>query len=403
VSAVPLQTMVVLLFPARAPRSFAGFGESAGGGIDALPRQDARARIGQLQEVQAALLGSEYLKSRRLARWPLGRVRFAPEDGLGPGHADVFLLTHTAGVALWEAWIPVPTHPLDAARYIGWLRSDADGSPAAVLRERIASATPQIPSLTVTGEGFPFTILRSLGSEPPLSAIVTGQGPDLVRLLYLDRSTLPFKPGLVKAELRRDFCLRDGGISLLAQRSALDLRTGEQMAASPSGLPVLPPRSALPLLITIELLLIEREVLRLFHDRLSRADVSGSLPGLLELKAELLDGLEEYRGTVAESNRFSSDVTAYGQQVLGLDTLHQALATRLDSLTFEITTKYQHATNVLQFSLTVVIGALQAASVGAVVAAVHYTHDLLPVAAWAAGAGLAAGSAITLLLRRRLR
>jgi hypothetical protein len=157
------------------------------------------------------------------------------------------------------------------------------------------------------------------------------------------------------------------------------------------------------LLTTIELLLIEREVLRLFHDRLARADVTASLPGLLELKTQLLDGLEEYRGTVAEPNRFSGEVTAYGQQVLGLDTLHQALATRLDSLTFEITTGYQRTTNVLQFSLTVVIGALQAASVAAVVAAVPYAHDLLPVAAWAAGAGLAAASAITVLLWRRLR
>jgi len=144
-------------------------------------------------------------------------------------------------------------------------------------------------------------------------------------------------------------------------------------------------------------------VLRLFHGRLSQGGVTTSLPGLLALKAELLDGLEEYRGTVAESNRFSGEVTAYGQQVLGLDTLHQALAVRLDSLTFEITTSYQHTTNVLQFSLTVVIGALQAASLAAVVAATRYAHDLPPVLAWAAGAGLAAAATITVLLWRRLR
>jgi len=396
--------MFVLLVPARVPRSFAGFGGYLPGGVDALPREDAQARTGQLQEVLAALLGREYLESRRLARWPLGRVRFpAAPDGDGPGHADVFLVTHTAGAALWECWLPAPAQPLDAARWIGWLRPDTGRSPAAVLYERLTAASGQVQAPPGAADAFPFTIVRSPDSDPPLPAITARHGPDLVRLLYLDRSALPFKPEVTAAELRRDFCLRDGGISLLSQRGAVDLRTGEQMAAGPGGPLVLPPRSALPLLITLELLLIEREVLRLFHGRLSQAGVTTSLPGLLALKAELLDGLEEYRGTVAESNRFSGEATAYGQQVLGLDTLHQALATRLDSLTFEITTSYQHTTNVLQFSLTIVIGALQAASLAAVVAATHYARDLLPVAAWAAGAGLAAASAITVLLWRRLR
>jgi hypothetical protein len=401
--AAPLQTMFVLLFPARAPQPFTGFGDGLPTGIGILPEGDAQARTAQLAEVQAALLGSEYLHSHRLARWPLGRIRLAPSgDGQPPGHADVFLVTHTAGAAVWECWLAAPTQPLDAGRYVGWLRPDIGGSPAAALREQLTRASGQDRAPAPAGEVFPFTIVRSPGAGPPLPALAASRGPDLVRLLYLDRSPLPFKPGVVDAELRRDFCLRDGGISLLSQRGAVDLRTGESMPAGPGGL-VLPPRSALPLLITIEMLIIEREVLRLFHDRLSGTGAASSLPGLLALKAELLDGLEEYRGTVAESNRFSSEVTAYGQRVLGLDTLHQALATRLENLTFEITTRYQHTTNVLQFSLTVVIGALQAASVAAVIAAARFGHHLAPALVWAAGAGLAAASAITVLLWRRLR
>jgi hypothetical protein len=403
VSAPPLQAMSVLLFPVRAPRSFAGFGNAPAGGLEALPAEDARARTDQLQQVQAALLGREYLESRRLARWPAGRVTFPPPDHLNaPSHADIFLLTHTAEAALWECWIPLPAQPLDAARHVRWLRTGNGASPAGVLVERLTSATSHTPSLAVTGEGFPFTIMRSPASEPPLPELLAVHGPDLVRLLYLDLSSLPFRREVIDAELERNFCLRDGGISLLSQRSAVDLRTGEHLPASPGGPLVLPPRSALPLLITVELLLIERQVLRLFHDRLTTT-VTTSLPSLLELKAELLDGLEEYRGTVAESNRFSSEVTAYGQRVLGLDTLHQALATRLENLTFEITTRYQHTTNVLQFSLTVVIGALQAASVAAVIATARFGHHLAPTLAWAAGAGLAAASAITVLLWRRLR
>jgi len=234
--------MFVLLVPARVPRSFAGFGTALPGGIDALPGEDAQARTGQLQEVQTALLGSEYLESRRLARWPLGRVRFTAAPGAdGPGHADVFLVTHTAGAALRECWLPAPAGPLDA-RYIGWLRPDTPGSPAAVLHERLTAASGQVQVPPGAGDVFPFTIVRSPDSDPPLPALLAGLGPDLVRLLYLDRSSLPFKPEVTAAELRRDFCLRDGGISLLAQRSALDLRTGEQMPADPGGSLVLAPR-----------------------------------------------------------------------------------------------------------------------------------------------------------------
>lgn len=402
-SGAVLQTMFVLLFPARVAQPFTGFGDSPGG-TGELPPGDAQARMDQLREVETALLGRQYLDSRRMARWPLGRVRLpTAADGTAPGHADVFLITHTSGAGLWECWIPAPARPLDAARYVTWLWPAADGSPAAVLREYVTGGGGPVPSPAGDREGFAFTILRTGGDRPPLGELVAAQGGDLVRLLYRDRSSLAFKDEVIEEELRRDFCLRDGGISLLSARGALDLRTGEGLAAGPGGSPVLPPRSALPLLITIELLLIEREVLRLFHGRLVHTDVPGSLPSLLDLKTDVLDGLEEYRGTVAESNRFSARVTAYGEQVLGLDSLYRSLTERLDGLTFEITTRYQRATNALQFALTLVLGALEAASVAAVIAAARYGPRLLPMAAWAAGAGLAAAGAITVMLRRRLR
>jgi hypothetical protein len=400
-SPVPLQTMFVLLFPARVPRSFAGIGE-VGEEVDPLPEADVQARMEQFDEAEVALLGVEYRESRRMTRLPFGRVRFPPPEGeRGPDHADVFLVTHTTGAALWECWIPAPDRPLDPALYVSWLRSDIDGSPAAMLRERLAAVGQRTASSAETEGGFPFTILRRPIGEPSLDSLVAEQGADLVRLLYLDRSMLAFKSSVVEEELRRDFCLREGGISLLSQRGALDLRTGEGLAISPGGL-VLAPRSALPLLISIELLLIERAVLQLFHARLSQTDAPESLPRLLELKAEVLDGLEEYRGTVAESNRFSGEVTAYGERLLGLDILHRALAERLESVTFEITTRYQQTMNVLQFSLLVVFGALTASSVAAVVAAGRYGQDSLPIVAWAVGTGLVAASAVILLLRRRL-
>jgi len=373
-------------------------------GFEPIPAGAARARMAQLHEIEVALLGVEYLRSRRITRLPVGRVRLPrPKGGSDPEHADVFLVTHTTGVALWEAWIPLPDQPLDAVRFVEWLRSDVTASPAALLQERIASLDADESGANGVDDGFPFTILRHPPDVPSIDAIATQHGGELVQLLYLDRSRLAFKPGVIDEELARDFCLREGGISLLGARSALDLRTGEAMVADPDDGVVLAPRSALPLLVSVELLLLERAVLRLFHRRLVDADVPGSLARLVDLKAEVLDGLEEYRGTVAESNRFSSEVTGYGEQVLGLDVLYRTLNERLDSVTFDITTSYQRTTNVLQFSLTVVLGALQASSVAAVISSVRYVHRPLVVLAWAVGAGLAAASIITLLLRRRLR
>lgn len=395
--------MFVVLFPVPAPRDFAGFGGSIDG-IDPLPPDALRARMDQLHDVQAALLGQEYLESRRITRWPLGRIGL-PDDagGTGPTSADVFLVTHTAGGALWEAWMAPPDQPLDPARFVSWLRPDQDTSPVAVLREHIADITRELLSAQGPDEGFPFTALRLPGEAAPVETVVADHAEDLVRILYLDKSRLAFKRTVVDEELARDFCLRDGGISLLATRGALDLRVGESLGADPASGTILAPRSALPLLVSIELLLVERMVLQMFLRQVAGSAVPRSLSYLLELKSEMLDGLAEYRGTVAESNRFSAEVTSYGEAVLGLDVLYATLTERLDALTFDITTRYQQSTNTLQFALTVVLGSFQAASVAAVIASVAYRQGPLLVLAWAAGTALAAAATITTLLRRHLR
>ena len=396
------QVVFVVLFPVPAPPgSFAGFPRPADG-IDPLPEAAVQARMDQLHDVQAAILGQEYLASRRATRWPLGRVRLPEDGGTGPPFADVFLVTHTAGGALWEAWMAAPDQQLEPDRFLSWLRSDQKG-PVAVLREALERLSRELLSGEGPDEGFPFTVLRLPGDTAPLDAVVAAHADDLVRVLYLDRSKLAFKRQIVDEELARDFCLREGGISLVAGRGALDLRVGEGVGSDPASDTVLAPRSALPLLISIELLLVERVVLQMFLRRVAGGAVPQSLSHLLELKTEMLDGLAEYRGTVAESNRFSAEVTSYGEKVLGLDVLYATLTERLDALTFDITTRYQQSTNTLQFALTVVLGSFQAASVAAVIASVAYRQGPLLVLAWAAGTALAAATSITALLRRRLR
>jgi len=214
-----------------------------------------------------------------------------------------------------------------------------------------------------------------------VETVVADHAEDLVRVLYLDKSLLAFKRTVVEEELARDFCLRDGGISLVAARGALDLRVGERLETDSASGTVLVPRSALPLLVAIELLLVERVILQMFLRQVAGSAVPRSLSHLLELKSEMLDGLAEYRGTVAESNRFSAEVTSYGEAVLGLDVLYATLTERLDALTFDITTRYQQSTNTLQFALTVVLGSFQAASVAAVIASVAYRQGPLLVLA----------------------
>ena len=156
----------MLLFPTRVPSSFTGFGELPEQ-VEELPAADAQARMAQLHDVELSLLGKSYLASRRLDRRPLGRIRLAPDPGEGePDHADAFLLTHTAGAAPWECWLPLPAQPLDAGRQVARLQPDGEGSPAALLRERIGVIDRPISSLPQLEDGFLFTILRTRQLEP---------------------------------------------------------------------------------------------------------------------------------------------------------------------------------------------------------------------------------------------
>lgn len=107
--------------------------------------------------------------------------------------------------------------------------------------------------------------------------------------------------------------------------------------------------------------------------------------------------------TVATSNRFSDEVTAYGQRVLGVDELYRALTDKLDGITFEITTRYEQTTNVLEFWLTILITAVSAGALAASVAGVAYPGQPLAMLAWAGAVGLATALVVALLLRGRLR
>ena len=397
-TALLVEPTFVLLFSIRLKGPFKGFG-TPHPGVAALPAEASQAYTVGLAEFERRLLGKAFLETRRIIRWPLGRIALAGLAADAPVHADVFLLSHKSGVALWEVWLPAPVQPFDATCWIGWLDAEIEDGLVARLWRVLGSVNHGIAGKTAwSGLYFPLTFLNvPLHS---LTGIVERHGPDIVRLLFLDRSRRALKAEVVSEELARDYCAREGGMTLLARRSGLDLHEREDAAeeALPAGLP---PKSALPFLITIELLLLEHAVLQHLYDRLSR-HVPQSVEELIALKQEVIDGLEEYYGAITNATRFSDTVTVDGERLLGVEGIYDAVMERLEAVSFTITTRSQRHTTLLQFWLTIVFGASEIGFIAAGIATWHYRTELWTVLAWTVGAALITGLGLAALLRGKI-
>jgi hypothetical protein len=399
---IVVEPAFVLLFSIRLKGAFKGFGEPHPG-VATLPAVESQAYTTGLADVERRLLGKTFLEARRITRWPLGRIalgaREGGESGGAPAHADVYLLSHKSGVALWEVWIPATAQSFDAARWIGWLDPEAEDGLVARLWRMLGSVNREITGKSAwSGLYFPLSLLRV--PQHPLETIVKHHGPDIVRLLFLDRSDRPLKPELVSEELARDYCARQGGMTLLARRSGLDLHDRKDVDED-SHSASLPPRSALPFLITLELLLLEHAVLQHLYDRLSR-HMPRSVEELIALKQEVIDGLEEYYGAITSATRFSDAVTADGERLLGVGDIYDAVMERLEAVSFAITTRSQRHMTVLQFWLTIVFGASEIGFIAASIATWYYRSGLGVVLAWTVGASLVSGLILVMLLRGKV-
>lgn len=62
-------------------------------------------------------------------------------------YADIFLLAHKSGVALWEVWLPAPDQALDPTRWIAWLDPESDGGLVAQLWRTLAPAPAAVGSI----------------------------------------------------------------------------------------------------------------------------------------------------------------------------------------------------------------------------------------------------------------
>jgi hypothetical protein len=387
----------LLLFPIELGRPFTGFAPRVAG-VEPAPAESSRAYLERFSLVESRLLGRAYVEAARTRRVPLGRISIGDtEDRLAPAHADVCLVAHISGVALWEAWVIAPAQPLDAARWSGWLDREAQDGIAARLARALQPATQSIGGGVAPEDCFPISIVRA--PHAPLARVLDKQGEDFVRLLFVDRSGRRFKPETVAQELARDYCSREGGLTLLSRRSGLDLHGSEDASADDD--PNLPPRSALPFVITVEQLLLERAVLRRLHGRLSHG-MPASVDELLSLKQEVLDGLEEYYGAITAANRLSDEVAADGEQLFGILNLYEAVMDRLDAVSFAITTRYQKRMTLLQFWLTVVFGATEIGFIASGIAAWYYRSGLWMVLGWTVGSSLGAALILVLLLHKKV-
>ncbi|BAN36875.1 hypothetical protein SCD_n03076 (plasmid) [Sulfuricella denitrificans skB26] len=387
-----------LLFSVRLKGVFKGFG-TLPPGVAPLPPGESQAYTTGLAEFERRLLGKTFLEARRITRWPLGRIALEGLADEAPAHADVYLLSHKSGVALWEVWLPAPSQSFDAARWITWL--DPEGEDGLIVRlwRFLGSVNHEITGkATWSGLYLPLILLRL--RQQPLAAFIDQNGPDLVRLLLLDRSQRALKPGVVAEELSRDYCARQGGMTLLSRRSGLDLHDQEGAAGDvpPAGLP---PKSALPFLVTLELLLLEHAVLQHLYDRLSR-HMPKSVEELIMLKQEVIDGLEEYYGAITNATRFSDAVTADGERLLGVEDIYDAVMERLEAVSFAITTRSQRHMTLLQFWLTIVFGASEIGFIAASISTWYYRTGLGAVLAWTIGAALLSGLILVMFLRGKV-
>ena len=395
---IVVEPTFVLLFSVQMTGAFSGFPSSTPN-ITSLGSEHFQAYNERFSELERHVFGEDFAAAGRTKRWPLGRIAIAREgrDPSFPSQADVYLVAHTTGTAIWEVWVRAPSQPLDALRWIEWLDPDAENGLPALLWSAIASINGVISGNSTYRGFFPLTILRT--RQASLETIIAKHDEDVVRLLLRSRSRQRFRPEIVRKELAQNYCVQQGGLTLISRRSGLDLHGSEDLNDTDDS--ALPLGSALPFLIVIESLLIERTVLQQLYERLSQT-MPQSIEELLKLKQQILDGLEEYYGAITNANRIGDEVATAAEPLLGIENLYQAVMTRLDAVSFAITTRYQKRMTVLQFWLTMVFGATEIGFIASGIATWHYKTELWMVLAWTLGTSIFAAVAIAALLRGKL-
>jgi len=361
-------------------------------GLQAIPDVVSQSYLGRLEAMQQRLLGEPYLQARRLRRTSVGRLMLPGTPG-EPTHADFHLVAHKSGALVWEVWLVAPPQPMNVSTWIRWLDMEVKDSLARTIWRALTPADSDhkhSPEMTL-----PLAVLRATNGS--LDDLVATHGHDLIKLLHRDVSDERFKASFVHDELAKDFCRREQGLSLVARNGAIDVH-GQSGEVEDSLLP----HNTLPLLVTLELLCLERAVLRSFLNRFTQG-VYGTMDDLVQLRRDIFDGLEEYYGTLAKTHGYTAEATALGETLFGINDLFDSVVERLDALTFEITTRNQQAVNRLGFWLTTSFGAIETGFVAASIATWYYADNLLAVLGWTVGVTLITALIISRLLHWKMK
>src|SRR5450830_1565125 len=361
-------------------------------GLQAIPEEISASHRNRLETMERRLLGEPYLQARRLQRTSVGRLKLPGSDSQ-PTHADIHLVIHKSGAAVWEVWLVAPPQPMDVPRWIRWLDMESEDSLARIVWNKLApSATGHKSSPEMA---LPLAVLRF--RDGTLDDVVASHGHDLIKLLHRDVSEERYKASFVHDELAADFCRREQGLSLVARNGAIDVHAQTKDTEE-----FLLPRNTLPLLVTLELLCLERAVLRSFLTRFKHG-VYGTMDDLVQLRRDIFDGLEEYYGTLAKTHGYTAEATSLGEALFGINDLFDSVVERLEALTFEITMRNQRAVNRLGLWLTTSFGAIETGFVAASIATWYYTNNLLAVLSWTVGVALATALVISRLLHWKMK
>ncbi len=389
-----------LLFSVQLKEPFTGFPELPSE-ITPFPDTYPEAYNTLIYEFERRTLGEMFLETKRISHWPLGRILFNNSDSHLPEHADVFLLYHKAGVAVWEVWLPAPEQPINFDIWNNWLNLEDLDSLARKTWEILRPINLKLAGTTSDSVNyFPITIL--IISQNALTALTEQYGQDVIKMLFQDRSSRGWQKEVVAQELNRNYCVRENEITLFSRRGGIDICELESKKTNTDVSNRLPPHNVLPFLLNAELLLNERAILVKLYEKMSLS-IPDSIEELLQIKQEILDGREEYYGAIITTNRFSDRVLSDGTKIFGIDELHQAVMDRLDAVSFEITMRYQKKMTLFQFWLTIVFGATEIGFIASGIATWYYYKNLWLVLAWTVGTALISGFFLVFIFRKKLK
>lgn len=328
-----------------------------------------------------------------MKRHPISKFTISvPDDHkIIPYSAETYLVTHREGVELIEVWIEIPPEEFDSERLLDLLRPDSESGFVKEIHLSLPYLDDEPPL---------FTFIGILGSGLDVDKFIELYRQEIINILYLNSSPIPFKRSFIDSEIDRNFCIREGGASYMSGSAALNLMFMNDQEDR-GGYTQLQGKRFLPFIIIIEILLLERKILRKYYEKLAKGSLS--INGLIGLKQEILNGLEEYYGIIAKVTQFSEPLMEYGERIFGINDLYDSVIDRLDAVIFDITTNYSKNSNTLSFWLTVLFGSLDTGILIESIVFIYYVHNIPAIIAWTAMATALTSMIIFALLYRKIR